>query len=207
MLSAQPITKLTAVPDVLRVVFDTLFPHELGNLSLTCKALHAIVFSKDAIREKCVQRALEMSRRALLLPNNGVFRLYTSMCRKFIEFRVVPHVLNMVTENSFRNLQLHFISMRFEGVRYIVRGTGMYRSHIDGENRSVESPNDIFVAGSPALLLGATSVWIKRIEQQHCNQDATTATGTIQVHICINMGGETSRDIDTVLNGSELCDW
>ena len=64
MLSAQPITKLTAVPDVLRVVFDTLFPHELGNLSLTCKALHASVFSKDAIREKCVQRALEMLRRA-----------------------------------------------------------------------------------------------------------------------------------------------
>ena len=194
-MSQPVITKLTAAPDVLRVVFETLFPHELGNLSLTCKALHASVFSNDAIREKCLQRALEMSRRAEVLPN-GAFRLYINMCRKFIDIRFVPRVLGMVTEFSFMNTRRHFISVRHEGVRYIGRGTDIFTSQIDGVSLSVKPPEaDIFAAGN----LGDLSVWVQRIE--HTQGPRNPDTAAILVRIGINLGeGVTSSVCYTFLN-------
>ena len=152
------ITKLTAVREVLHMVFDMLFPHELGNLSLACKALHACVFSEASIRDKSVLRALEMSRCAYVLPNGG-FRLYTSMCRQFIDVRALPGGMQMIPE-FHNNTQRPLVSMRHAGVRYIGRGPHLFNNEA-GRDREIHG---LFTAGNP-VLLNAHSVRVHGIER------------------------------------------
>ena len=154
---ALSITKLTAVPEVLHMVFDMLFPPELGNLSLACKALHACVFSEASIRDKSVLRALEMSRCADVLPNGG-FRLYTSMCRQFIDVRALPGGRQMIPE-FHNNTQRPLVSMRHAGVRYIGRGPHLFNNEA-GRDREIHG---LFTAGNP-VLLNAHSVRVHGIE-------------------------------------------
>ena len=173
-----PITELAAVvPDVLRMIFDMLVPHELGDLSLTCKALHISVFSNDSIRVKCVLNALEKSRSAEVLPN-GAFRLYTSMCRKSIDIRVIPEVLRMVSEAPFLNTTRNFISMRHDGVRYIGRAINIFLS----EGGEIHDLRDVFNAGNP-VLLGALSVRVHGITQ---TQDVL-APHTVRTHVRVGI--------------------
>jgi hypothetical protein len=182
-----------SVPEVLRMmIFDMLMPHELGDLSLTCKALHANVFSTDTIRVKCVLNALEKSRKAEVLPN-GAFRLYTSMCRKSIDIRVIPEVLRMVSEAPFLNTTRHFISMRHEGVRYIGRAINIFLS----ESGEIHDMRNIFNAGNP-VLLGALSVRVHGITQ---TQDVL-APFTVQTHvrIGINLGAVTAGECFATLH-------
>ena len=156
---ALSITKLTAVPEVLHMVFDMLFPHELGNLSLACKSLHACVFSEGSIRRYSILRALDRSRHAEVLPNGG-FRLYTSMCRQFIDIRVLQGAMHMIPEViHFNTAERPLVLMRHAGVRYIGRYPDTFCSEA-GEFRVLLG---LLTAGNP-MLLNAHSVRVHNIE-------------------------------------------
>ena len=177
---SPPITKLTAIPDaLLRMLFDLLLPHQLGDLSLTCKTLHAVV--DDAIRQKSVLQAQERSRHAEALGNGG-FRLYTSMCRRTVDVRIVPEITSpFVQTSSGRPL----LSMRYEGVHYMGRGTQLFLS----PELVLRAMHNIITA---ERLLGArTSVRVHSIDRVQDPLDPNIVW--TNVRIGINLGEETAE--------------
>ena len=184
--TAPPITKLTAIPDVLCMVFDMLFPHELGNLSLTCKALHASVFSNDAtttIRVQSVLRALEMSRRAEVLSNGGL-RIYTSMCRRFIDIRVVKGSKQIIPEIFRLNTERPLVSMRYEGVCYIGRGPQLFYNEAGDQLREVRS---LFsTSNNSAELLNAQgSVRVHSIQRVQYPDEPQVVCTNVRIGVCL----------------------
>ena len=160
---SSPITKLTAIPDaLLRMLFDQLLPHQLGDLSLTCKALHASV--DDAIRQKSVLQAQERSRHAEVLAN-GAFRLYTSLCRRTVDIRVIPGTRDIIPEASNHQHYANerpLVSMLYEGMHYIGRGPHLFQS----EALELRLVHNIF-----SLESGARSVRVRDINRIQDTRD------------------------------------
>jgi hypothetical protein len=167
----------TKVPDsLLRMLYDMLLPHQLGDLSLTCKALHASV--DDAIRQKSVQQAQEKSKHAEVLANGG-FRLYTRLCRSTVEIKVI-----LLPGMSYYIGERPLLSMRHEGVYYIGKGTQLFLS----ERLKHHTVHNIFTAGWP---LHARSARIHSIDHVLDREEPNT----VLTDVCIGVK-DTAADDD-----------
>ena len=177
----------TKVPDsLLRMLYDMLLPHQLGDLSLTCKALHASV--DDAIRQKSVQQAQERSKHAEVLAN-GAFRLYTSLCRSTVDIRVIPGTRDIIPEAQYYVNERPLVSMLYEGMHYIGRGPHLFQS----EALELRQVHNIFTQES---LSSARSVRVRDINRIQDTRDPNLVW-TI-VRIGVEEGGGTTTTANDV---------